>query len=46
MGYEEGAKRSVRCAGGGYFTGLELSFNSFASFNEKVVQGIRLRCST
>jgi hypothetical protein len=46
VGYQEGSKRSVRCAGGGYFTGLELAFNSFSGFSEKVVVGIRLRCST
>lgn len=46
MGYQEGSQRSVKCKGGGYFTALELSFASLSGFSEKVVVGLRLRCST
>ena len=46
VGYQEGSQRSVRCKGGGYFTGLELSFAALSGFTEKVAVGLRLRCST
>lgn len=46
MGYQEGSQRTVRCKGGGYFNGLDLSFAQLGGFTEKVAIGMRLRCST
>lgn len=46
MGYEEGARRTVRCKDGGYFNGIEASFATLSGFTERVAIGIRLRCST
>ncbi|KAI8466438.1 MAG: hypothetical protein J3K34DRAFT_433663 [Monoraphidium minutum] len=46
LGYQEGSLRTVKCKGGGYFNGIEASFANLNGFNEKVVIGIRLRCST
>jgi len=46
VGYQEGSKRWVKCRGGGYFTGVDASFRDFSMFTEKVVTGVRLRCST
>lgn len=46
MGYEEGARRTVRCKDGGYFSGIEASFATVNGFTERVAIGLRLRCST
>ena len=46
MGYMEGSQRRVACKGGGFFNGVEASFNNYGGFKEKVILGLRLRCST
>jgi len=44
MGFQEGAKRNVKCDGG-YVTGLDAYMGSANSFTEKTIVALRLKCS-
>eukprot|EP00775_Hariotina_reticulata_P001567 gene1567-1907_t len=45
MGFQEGARRNVKCDGG-YVTGLDAYMGGANSFTEKTIVALRVKCSS